>query len=554
MKIAGFHSGHECTFCVLDNGIPVIHAEMERFARVKECPGDGLEFLFTHYKDYEQILYYTHEHTGWGGGIRVRYPKTFEEMIRLITKNQGKFLEPGHHQCHAANAFFSSNFDKALIVTIDGGGWDKVNISPDGYQYGNDYITAFTLWEGRGNKISLIKMFPDAQIYLGKLSPDEEINIGWVWNVCLAEIFGLSNGYPKGNQAGTVMAMAALGDWKRFFKDFYVHRFKHGFSTQKFKKKFEDLLANGNNDSLKFDVAAGLQKATETVVREILSPFVEKYDYRNLCLSGGVSLNSVMTNQMYQWFGAKIKNIYVSPVPYDAGLAIGGAQFVWHHALNNPRIPWKDNFSPYLGKSYDKTVIAESIEKYKGEIKTQKADDEFVLDLLDKQKIVAVFGKGAESGRRALGNRSILADPRNKEMKDLVNEKVKHRQWFRPFAPSILREYVRDWFQTDIDSPYMSFAAFLKEDCKEKVPAIVHFDGSARLQTVTESDNEWYYHFIRKWKEKTGIPMILNTSFNDREPIVETPEHAITCFLSTNIDYLYFFEEGILVNKNARNN
>jgi carbamoyltransferase len=134
-------------------------------------------------------------------------------------------------------------------------------------------------------------------------------------------------------------------------------------------------------------------------------------------------------------------------------------------------------------------------------------------------------------------------------MKDLINEKVKHRQWFRPFAPSILRERVVDWFEKDVCSPYMSFVIKFKEAVRERVPAVVHFDGTARLQTVTEEDNNWYYNFLLKWEEKTGVPIILNTSFNDREPIVETPEDAINCFLGTDIDYLYFVDEKILVFK-----
>jgi len=177
-------------------------------------------------------------------------------------------------------------------------------------------------------------------------------------------------------------------------------------------------------------------------------------------------------------------------------------------------------------------------------------NDDYVVDLLIKDdNVISVFGGGSESGRRALGNRSILADPRSPEMKDIINEKVKHRQWFRPFAPSILREDVKDWFQQDLDSPYMSLVLHYKDDMKDKVPAVVHLDGSGRLQTVTEKDNKWYYNFIKKFKKKTGIPILLNTSFNDREPIVETPDHALNCFLKTNIDYLYFYEYGILVSK-----
>ena len=134
-------------------------------------------------------------------------------------------------------------------------------------------------------------------------------------------------------------------------------------------------------------------------------------------------------------------------------------------------------------------------------------------------------------------------------MKDIINEKVKHRQWFRPFAPSVLREDVSEWFETDASSPYMTTVIKFKESVRNKVPAVVHYDGSARLQTVTENDNKWYYNFIKKFKEKTGVPIVLNTSFNDREPIVETPEHAINCFLGTNVDYLFFRDFNYILSK-----
>jgi carbamoyltransferase len=183
-------------------------------------------------------------------------------------------------------------------------------------------------------------------------------------------------------------------------------------------------------------------------------------------------------------------------------------------------------------------------------VELDKVTDDEVIDLLlVDDNVISLFGGGSESGRRALGNRSIVADPRSLKMKDIINDKVKHRQWFRPFAPSILREEVSNWFTHDIDSPYMSFAIPFKDGMADKVPAVVHNDNTARLQTVKEEDNKWYYNFIKKFKDKTGIPILLNTSFNDREPIVETPKHAIDCFLRTNIDYLYFRDFGILVRK-----
>ena len=527
MKIAGFCSGHDCAFAVLENGIPIIHGELERYLRVKEPLGDSLQLFFDKYADYEDVLHFTHCVDEWNGGIRKRYPQTYEKMQYVLNKNGGKFYEPGHHESHAANAFFSSNFDEALIVTIDGGGRDYD-------KNGNVIITTFTIWKGEGNKIKPIVIMPI-----------EKINLGVMWQLCTEHIFGLSAGHPKGNQAGSVMAMAVMGNPEKHYNHFMHHR---GLLDQNFDFSKLRSIADSSEEE-RLDIAAALQKTTEVLVRNIIEHYLEQHPSKNLCLSGGVCLNSVMSGKMFDWFEGKVKNIYMCPVPYDAGLAIGSAQWVWHQELDNPRITWNTSASPYLGELYDTKIIKESLEKYKDKISVLKVGDEKVIDLLDKQNIISVFGGGSESGRRALGNRSILADPRSPAMKDLINEKVKHRQWYRPFAPAILREDVKDWFVRDISSPYMGFVIKFKEEAKEKVPAVVHYDGSGRLQTVTKEDNLWFYEFLTKWKEKTNVPILLNTSFNDREPIVETPEDAIKCFLGTEIDYLYFFEEGFLIQK-----
>ena len=189
-------------------------------------------------------------------------------------------------------------------------------------------------------------------------------------------------------------------------------------------------------------------------------------------------------------------------------------------------------------------------QNYSEKVKYKEATDDDVVDLLLQDgNVISVFNGGSESGRRALGNRSILADPRNPSMKNVLNEKVKHRQWFRPFAPSILRDHVKNWFVRDVDSPYMTKVIKFKDSVVDQVPAVAHYDNSARLQTVTRKDNPWYYGLIEKFYQKTGVPILLNTSFNDREPIVELPEHALDCFLKTNIDYLYFSDAGIIVEK-----
>ena len=540
MKIAGIWSGHDCSYCVLENGRPVIHDEYERFIREKEPAGDSIKFLLENYLNAEDI---SHATTVLPIKKTQDYQPSLDSMGAILKKNDGNFYIIGHHQSHAANTFFSSNLNESLILTVDGGG-----IEDHGME------TAFTVWSGNGNQITPIHKFPL-----------NTVNIGGIWTRCTRYIFKLQSGWPRGHQAGSVMAMAAFGDPSRFHDDFYqmlttdLAMASHKPTTQPrgplipgkdpihpYLNRWAEIAEKSEKD--KFDLAAALQSATESLFRQILTSIFEKIPTQNLCLAGGVTLNSVMMGKLLNWF-PEIKNIYITPVPHDGGLTIGACQYVWHQVLGNPRLQWSDNFTPYLGKTYAAEDVESAVKARSADVIVTSATDQEVVDLLSEELIVSVFGGGSESGRRALGNRSILADPRNPLMKDKINDKVKHRQWWRPFAPSILREEVSNWFERDIDSPYMSFVVRFKADVRDKVPVVVHHDGTARLQTVSRNDNTWYYNFIQLWYKKSGVPILLNTSFNDREPICENAFHAISCFLSTEIDYLYFPEYSLMVKR-----
>lgn len=518
-KIVGFQSGHDVSYCVLENGIPVIHEEMERITRTKMEYGSGLKMFFERYEHPEDIKHFTFANIGQTRGryaASCRDPKSEEEMEKIIKKNNGEYFEFGHHLAHSANAFYTSGFDRALLVSIDGFGQEEGQVP-----------TTFTIDEGIGNKIKRNKIFDFRQVPIGR-----------VYNLSTKWIFGLSVGPPKGDQAGTVMAMSTLGEPK------YTDLF-YDFDTN--RSRLTKIARVSEQE--KFNVAASLQQYTEKLFYAHLKNFVNGLGYENLCLSGGVSLNCVMVGKIKKWL-PKVKNIFCDPVPYDAGLSLGSARYLWHHVLGHPRIKnHVKNMSPYLGKIYSKKDVEDACKSFNEKIKIKKTSDKEILENIYKQKIVSVFGGGSESGRRALGNRSILADPRNPEMKKIINEKVKHRQWFRPVAPSILEEDISDWFADPQLSPYMSFAIEVKKEMRDKVPAIVHFDGTARLQTVNKKISPWYHGFISKWKKLSGVPILVNTSFNDSEPIVETPYDAIKCFLRTEIDCIYFFDYGILVEK-----
>ena len=529
--IIGFHSGHDCSYCILEDGVPVVHEEYERLSRIKEGQGDGLKFFFERNPSLlKTASVFTHCHHVGGDETSVRElgdVSLFDKMLKMAKDRGGNYFQIGHHICHAAHAHYSSRFENSIIISMDAGGWELLP---------NKKSTAISsaVFRGKQNKINTVAV---ADI--------QQLNVAEIWQQALSNLFGLSNGPPKGNQAGTIMAMAAIGKTAAFKDIFYDCFTKPALFTEfipEIKKYIEEDSQN------KYSVSRGLQEATEDMIRQVIQQYIEPND-ENLCFTGGVALNSVTMGKIKKWF-PQIKDIFVPIVPYDGGLCIGAAQYIYHHIQNNPKLKNQEYFKPYLGVSYKKSDVQAALESRREKLLVRESDDKEVIDLLDDQKIVSIFNEKSESGRRALGNRSILADPRSDTMKDLINEKVKHRQWFRPFAPSILLEEVSNWFEYFVDSPYMGLVVPFKEEKRKEVPAVVHLDGTGRVQTVSKDINPWYHSFLQLWREKSGVPILLNTSFNDREPIVETPDNAINCFLNTDIDYLYFPEYGLLVSKN----
>jgi carbamoyltransferase len=537
--ITGLWSGHDCAYCVLGtDGKPLIHAELERYNREKSPLGDVVSFMNERSSpEFKKTKYFG---APYPKKKLEDYKDSMSKVASQVASTHGRLFYFPHHYCHAANAFYSSNFEEALVVTLDGGGVENESSGE----------TCCTVWHGLGNQLSPLKSFSPA-----------EINIGGVWSRVTRYVFNLQNGWPRGGQEGTVMAMAALGDPKKYYDDFLkmltVDKLSAGFKPpgqpngarlpgkdpkHPYLEKWAKIAES--SDQEKYNLAAGLQLATEALVQTIIKYGIHAIGNRpiNICLSGGVTLNSVAMGKLKPWF-PQINDIYIPPVPYDAGLAIGAAQIIHHGVLGRPRVTWKDNFPSYMGEIWPDEVVNNSIEKLTADttnVTIEECNDSKAIQMLLDQKIIAVFHGKSESGRRALGNRSILADPRSNTMKEAINDKVKHRQWFRPFAPTILKEHAPLWFDNYIESPYMQFVLPVKDEKKKLVPAVVHFDGTARLQTVDKFHNLWYHDFLTKWEHESGVPILLNTSFNDREPICENPTHAINCFLGTNIDCLYF--------------
>ena len=334
-----------------------------------------------------------------------------------------------------------------------------------------------------------------------------------------------------------------------YIYDYRVNIKKQTIFSKKFGTLFKDYSPHKMEDDFKADLAASAQKVFEFFLLKIFDYIKKNFDYKNLVFAGGCALNSKANRLIYE--KKYFENIFIPYAPGDGGGSIGAALYI-----NNIKYKNKCNNlkSPYLGSDYndiDFKKIKNKLENHKCSTKfyVQKDQDYYddISKLLSEKKIVGFFNGKIEFGARALGNRSILADPSNPDVKNLINEKIKKRESFRPFAPSILFEEKKYWFNNDLDNPYMSLIEKIKTEKKEIVPGVVHVDDTCRLQTVTRKNNEVFYNLLSAFKNLTGIPMLLNTSFNENEPIVNSPDDAINCFVRTDMDALII--ENIMIKK-----
>ncbi len=314
-----------------------------------------------------------------------------------------------------------------------------------------------------------------------------------------------------------------------------------------FDKNLINLLGNERKEKDKIekfhmDIASSAQKLYETIIIEIANEVFNKQKSDNLCLSGGCAMNSVANGKIIKNTG--YKNIYIPSSPGDSGGAIGSAVKV----IRETNILNKYNDNPYLGPEYTNMEIKkiiylkekELIDRNIKVVYFNSKEEQLIklAELISNGNVIGFFNGRMEWGPRALGNRSILADPRNKNIKEILNSKIKRRESFRPFAPSILREKVGEWFEENRDVPFMSQVLQISKNKRDLIPSVTHVDGSGRLQTVTKESNLNFYNLISEFYKITGVPILLNTSFNENEPIVCNPEEALDCFIRTNMDCL----------------
>ena len=536
---------HDSAAVLIKNGQLVAAAQEERFTRKKHdesFPSNAIKFCLS----YEGITINDISYIGFYDKPLLKFERIVESFIKswpqdykmfirampiwlkdkLWVKNKikkelnykGPIYFSEHHMSHAASAFFVSPFRESAILTVDGVG---------------EWATT-SLGRGRDNNIQLLKQidYPDS---LGLFYSLFTYYLGFKPNSGEYKVMGLAP-YGKPRYAEALKKIIKIYDDgsfrldRRFFKSFYsignVKKLENLFKVKK-RNPTEPL------ENFHKDLAVSLQVVTNEIMVRLANFAKMETKLENLCLSGGVALNCVANSEILKRCG--FKNIYIQPAAGDAGGALGAAFYVWNQVLGNKRD--FEMTHVFWGPSYSNDEIGNFLKTKAVEYELLSDEDiiKRTAKLIANQNVVGWFNGRMEWGPRALGNRSILADPRNKENWQRVNLKIKFRESFRPFAPSVLREDSSSYFDLN-DSSYMLFIADVKSD---QIPAVTHVDKTARIQTVNHELSPEYYNLIKEFKSITGCPILINTSFNIRgEPIVCSPEDAFNTFIKTDMDYL----------------
>ena len=580
LGISAFY--HDSAAALIIDGEIIAAAQEERFTRKKHDPSyptnaidyclkeaklslekvDYIAFYDKPFLKFERLLetYVAFAPKGFQS-FRMAMPVWLREklflkdmLIKEIKKSDrsfdsNKLMFGEHHFSHAASAFYASPFEEAVVLTLDGvGEWATTTVAI-----------------GKGHELDIVKEihFPHS---LGLLYSAFTYYTGFRVNSGEYKVMGLA---PYGEPKYKDLILDKLIDLKEdgsFRLDQSYFNYATGLTmvNQKFSDLFGEPIRKPDTDKLTqfhMDIAASVQAVTEEVVLTMTRSLAKEYNIPNLCMAGGVALNCVANGKILR--DKAFKDIWIQPASGDAGGALGGALAVWHKELNRPR---KVNSSDamkgsYLGPIYEQSTIEKELSDCGAKFDSIIEDEmiEQTAQALADGKAVGWFQGRMEFGPRSLGGRSILGDPRSEQMQRILNLKVKYRESFRPFAPSVLREDMADWFELDYDSPYMLLVDYVKKDkriemTKEEeslfgidklnikrssIPAVTHVDYSARIQTVHKRTNPKYHALITKFKEKTGCAVVVNTSFNVRgEPIICTPEDAFKCFMGAELDVL----------------
>ncbi len=602
LGISAFY--HDSAACLLKDGEILAAAQEERFTRKKHdasYPKNAVDFVLNFSKlklsEVDKIVFFEKPFLKFERLIETYVafaPKGFVSFSKAIpiwikeklfqknflftklkehdknyTSDRNIFFSD-HHLSHAASAFFPSPFEESIVLTADGvGEWATTTVAI-----------------GKNNNLEIKKEihFPHS---IGLLFSAFTYYVGFKVNSGEYKLMGLAP-YGQPIYLDKIRKLIDIKTDGTFRLDQKYFNYATGLTMT--SKNFHNLFGREPRDPSKeeitqfhMDIAASIQILTEEIMIRLAKSIRKEYKIKNLCLAGGVALNCVANGKILK--ENIFENIWIQPASGDAGGSIGAALALWHLDQGNKRFVKKDDNmkGAYLGNEFSQDEIEKELKIAGAKYKTLTTKDliEETSDYLSQEKAIGWFQGRMEFGPRALGGRSILGDPRSEKTQKNLNLKVKYRESFRPFAPSILREDLSDWFNINVESPYMLMVAEINQQKRiemteeqkklfgiEKlnikrslVPAVTHVDYSSRIQTVSEKTNKLFYELISKFKEKTGCPIIVNTSFNVRgEPIVNTPTDAFNCFMGTDLDYLVIGncildkkEQNTKLNKNYAN-
>jgi carbamoyltransferase len=565
MYILGLNAFHwDSSACILHNGNVIAATEEERFTRIKHwlgLPVKAIRFCLEAANiSLQDVDYITIGHDPKAKlfsklSYVISNPSAFALARRRAQRTQRigniidaiadglevkltdkrpqlKYVE--HHRAHLASAFFASPFDKAALLSIDAFGDFTSTMRATGkgnnihvidsvsfpHSVGMFYtaMTQFLGFHNVGDEYKVMGLAPYGKpIYVNELRKILQLKTNG--------LFALDLSYFKHHREGVIMEMR---EDRPYLSSVFSSKLAALFSGPR-------IPGNPLTEQHK-DIASSVQAYTEEVIFHIASHLRKKTGNTSLCVAGGVAQNSVANGKLASASG--FNDLYVPSAGHDAGISIGSALYLYNQVLGKPRSA--PIFTAYTGSSFTNEQIQVILDN--AAVPYKKMDDaqvyEVVTDALINKGVIGWFSGKAEFGPRALGGRSIIADPRNPNAKDLLNEKIKRRESFRPFAPSILKEYVGDYFIRVDEVPFMEKVFPIRAERQAEIPAVTHVDGTGRLQTVDRHVSPRYYNLIETFRKKTGIPILLNTSFNENEPIVNTPTEALNCFLRTKMDML----------------
>lgn len=565
MYILGLNAFHgDSSACILKDGVVVVALEEERIRRIKHWAGFPIEAIKyclndagITIKDIDYIsisrdpsanvvkkIKHTLKNKVSLSSIFDRYSNSKKvKSVKALLADEFGLSETDikaeihnieHHRSHLGSSFFASPFEKAALLSIDGfgdftstmtaiGNGNQIEIL-DAVNFPHSvgiFYTSFTQYLGfpkYGDEYKVMGLAPYGNpLYVEKLKD--------VVTLTKDGLFKLNLKYFKHHKDGVKMSWeGGEPDIESIYSEYMIEMFGPA-------RKREDELTQYHKD-----LAASVQRYTEELIFHILLNLHKRTGLDNLCIAGGVAQNSVANGKILK--NTPFKNIYIPPAGHDAGTSIGSALFLFNHILKQKRVA--PTYSGAMGSKFSDEQIESYLNSQNISYKKYSDSDLYdkVTDCIINGGVVGWFQGRAEFGPRALGHRSIIADPRRADAKEILNLKIKRRESFRPFAPSILKEFVPDFFEDADNVPFMEKVYLIKESMRNKIPAVTHVDGTGRLQTVDKQVEPRYHGLISAFYEKTQVPILLNTSFNENEPIVNSPANALDCFLRTKMDML----------------